>query len=79
MAEMTPKIDWHIHKSKVYFYKQTVIGALYLTHLILDKMAATSQTIFYIHLSERKIFVFLLIFHWSLFLRVQLTIPHWFR
>ena len=50
------------------------------THLPLDKMAASSQTIFSDAFSWMKNFVFWLKFHWSLFLRVQLTITqHWFR
>ena len=45
------------------------------THL-LDKMAAFSQMVFL----WMQSFVFWLKFHWSLFLRVQLTITqHWFR
>ena len=51
-----------------------------LTHLPLDEMAAISQTIFPDAFSWMKSFVFLLKFHWTLFLRVQLTITrHWFR
>ena len=51
-----------------------------LTHVPPDKMAAISQTIFSDALSWMKSFVFWLKFHWSLFLRVQLTIfQHWFR
>ena len=45
------------------------------THLHLDKMAAFSQTIFSDAFSWMKSFVFWLKFHWSLFLRVQLTNP----
>ena len=45
-----------------------------LTHLPLNKMATISQTIFSDAFSWMKIFVFWLKFHWSLFLRVQLTI-----
>ena len=51
-----------------------------LTHLPLDKMDAISQTIFSDAFSWMKKFDFWLKFHWSLFLRVQLTITqHWFR
>ena len=51
-----------------------------LTHLPLDKMSAISQTIFSDAFSWIKSFVFWLKFHWSLFLRVQLTISqYWFR
>ena len=51
-----------------------------LTHWGRDKMDAISQTTFWIAFSWRKIFEFQFKFHWSLFLRVQLTIfQHWFR
>ena len=51
-----------------------------LTHLPLDKMAAISQTIYSDAFSRMKSFIFWLKFHWSLFLRVQMTITkHWFR
>ena len=51
-----------------------------LTHLPLDKMAAISQRIFSDAFLWMKSFVFWLKFHWSFFLRVQLTIfLHWFR
>ena len=45
-----------------------------LTHWDRDKMAAISQTIFSDVFSWMKSVVFWLKFHWSLFLRVQLTI-----
>ena len=46
----------------------------------LDKMAAISQMIFSDEFLWKKISVFWLLFHWSLFLRVQLTITqYWFR
>ena len=51
-----------------------------LTHLPLDKMAAILLTIFSDAFSWMKSFEFWLKVHWSLFLRVQLTITrHWFR
>ena len=51
-----------------------------LTHLPLGKMAAISHTIFSNAFSWMKSFIFCLKFHWSLFLRAQLTIFHqWFR
>ena len=51
-----------------------------LTHDPLDKMAAILQTIFSDAFWWMKNFVFWLNFHWSLFLRVQLTITQdWFR
>ena len=49
-------------------------------HLLLDKMAATLQTILSDAFSWMKSFVFWLKFHRILFSMVQLTIlPHWFR
>ena len=51
-----------------------------LTHWGRDKMDVISQTTFSSAFSWMKIFEFRLKFHWSLFLRVQLTIfQHWFR
>ena len=51
-----------------------------LTHWGRDKMAAISQTILSIAFSWMKMLEFRLNFHWSLFLRVHLTIfRHWFR
>ena len=51
-----------------------------LTHWGWDKMAAIFQTTFSNAFSWRKIYELWLRFHWSLFLRVQLTIfKHWFR
>ena len=50
-----------------------------LTHWGRDKMDAILQTTFSTAFSWMKMFEFQLIFHWSLFLRVQLTIfQHWF-
>ena len=51
-----------------------------LTHRGRDKMAAILQAIFSKAFSWMKMYEFRLRFHWSLFLRVQLTIfQHWFR
>ena len=51
-----------------------------LTHLPLTKMASVSQTIYSDAFYRMQIFSFWLQFHWSVFLRVQLTITqHWFR
>ena len=51
-----------------------------LTHWGRDKMVAISQTTFSSAFSWMKMFEFRLKFHWSLFLRVKLTIiQHWFR
>ena len=45
-----------------------------------DKMVAISQTTFWIAFRLMKMFEFRLIFHWSLFRKVQSTIcQHWFR
>ena len=52
----------------------------FLTHWGRDKMDFISQTTFSSAFSWMKIFEFRLKFHWSLFLRVQLTIlQHRFR
>ena len=52
----------------------------FLTHWGRDKMDAISQTTISSAFSWIKISKFRLKFHWSLFLRVQLTIfQHWFR
>ena len=51
-----------------------------LTHWGRDKMASISQTTFSDSFSWMKMLKFRLKFHWSLFLRVQLTIFQlWFR
>ena len=51
-----------------------------LTHWDQDKMAAIFQTTFSNGFLWMKMYEFWLKFHWSLFLRVQLTISqHWFR
>ena len=52
----------------------------WLTHWGRDKMAAISQTTLSNAFSWMKLLEFRLKFHWSLFLRAQLTIfQHWFR
>ena len=49
-------------------------------HLPLGKMAAFPQTIYSTAFSRMRSVVLWLKFHWSLFIRVQLTITqHWFR
>ena len=51
-----------------------------LTHWGRDQMNAISQTMFSNAFSWMKLFDYRLKFHWSLFLKVQLTISqHWFR
>ena len=55
-------------------------ASIELTHWGQDKMAAILHTIFSNALSWMKMFEFRYKFHWSLFLKVQLTIfHHWFR
>ena len=52
----------------------------YLTHWGRDKMDAISQTTFSNAFSLMKMYEFRLRFHWSLFIRSELTIyQHWFR
>ena len=51
-----------------------------LTHWGWDKIAAILQMTFSNEFSCMKIFIFSIEFHWSLFLRFQLTTSHhWFR
>ena len=51
-----------------------------LTHWGWDQIDAMSQTTFSNEFSWMKMYEYRLKFHWSLFLRVQLTISqHWFR
>ena len=62
--------------SNFFMYRPTVV----LTYWGRDKMAAISQTTFSNGFSWMKMLEFRLRFHWSLFLRFQLTIiQHWFR
>ena len=59
-----------------HFYK----NGIYSTHWGRDKIDAISQTIFSDAFSWMEMFVFWLKFHWSLFLRVKLTMfMYWFR
>ena len=58
----------------------SILYKLTFTHWGWDKMAAVSQTIFSNAFSWMKMYEFQLKFHWSILLRVQLTIfQHWFR
>ena len=60
--------------------ERKVVCDPWLTHLPLDKMGAISQTIFSDAFSWMNGFLFWSEFHWTLFLKVQLTITqHWFR
>ena len=59
---------------------RTSCQLLYITHWGQDKMADIFQTTFSSAFSWMKMYIFRLRFHWSFFLRVQLTIfQHWFR
>ena len=59
---------------------QKVVCDAMLTHWGRDKMAAICQTTFSNAFPWMKMYEFRLKFHWSLFVRVQLTIyQHWFR
>ena len=66
---------------KKLFTKSRISKLIYfLTHWDRDKMTAISQTILSNSFSWMKILEFRLKFHWSLFLKVQLTIfQHWLR
>ena len=59
---------------------QSVPKVLFKTHWGRDKTDAILQTTFSNAISWMKMVEFRLKFHWSLFLKVQLTIfQHWFR
>ena len=61
-------------------WKPFCLRAVELTHWGRDKMDAVSQTMFSNAFSWMKMHKFGLQFHWSLFLRFQLTIfQHWLR
>ena len=78
--------QWYIYDSlwecdidtSVAMVDYILCGAIFyihvLTHLPLDKMTVFSQMIYSGAISLMKCFVFWLKFHWSLVLRVQLTI-----
>ena len=63
-----------------YCYVAGLFDNRMLTHLPLDNMDTISQLVHSNAFLWMRTFVFCLEFHWSLFLRVQLTISqHWFR
>ena len=74
-------LNEHVQSVTYCFGEETrIFQQHYLTHWGRDKMVAVSQTTLLITFSWMKMLDFLLRFHWSLFLRVQLTIiQHWFR
>ena len=69
------------HIKGQWFEKRFIVIIIYiLTHWGRDKLDTISQTTFSSAFSWMKMFEFKLKFHWSLFLRVQLTsFQHWFR
>ena len=70
----------HICIMRALMYSVECIFNRILTHWGRDKMAAVFQTTFSNAFSWMKMYEYWLKFHWSLFLRVQLTISHhWFR
>ena len=80
MAPHCIKYSWdlftHMHQN-CFTGSEHVVSS---THWGRDKMAAVSPTTLSNAFSWMKILEFRLKFHWSLFLRVQLTIiQHWFR
>ena len=73
MLEMFPCHCQHDISNGKWFMVARLLCAP-LTHLPLEKMAVISQTMFSDAFLWTKCFIFCLKFHWSLFLRVQLTI-----
>ena len=73
---------WSIDQQQVRLFLPTPMSSwrVHLRYWGRDKMAAISQTTLSDEFSCMKIHELRLIFHWALFLRVQLTIfQHWFR
>ena len=69
-----------LHEVVNYYSRNDYDGYACLTHWGRDKMAAVSQTTFSNAFSWMKMLEFRFKFHWSLFLRVQLTtFQHLFR
>ena len=76
---MTLQSEWLRSKKEKFINTAKICGGS-LTHWGRDKMATIFQTTFSNAFSSMKMFKFRLRFHWSGFLRVQLTIlKHWFR
>ena len=75
-------VKWNIFGpfNAIGWFGYGLLSIVLLTHWGRDKMVAISQTTLSNPFSWTKIFEFRLKFHWSLFLRFQLTIfQHWFR
>ena len=69
-----------VNVGQFYLYPVIRLPQCLLTHWVRDKIAVIFQTIFSSVISWTKMYKFRLRFHWSLFLRVQLTtLQHWFR
>ena len=64
----------HLQASMIYLMKCLNIRQHFESHLPLDKIATILQKIFSDAFAWMKSFAFWLKFHWTLFLRVQLTI-----
>ena len=76
----TNRESWALNDGLVHWRMYASPGLEELTHWGRDNMAAISQTTLSKAFSWMKMLEFRLRFHWSLFLRVQLTIyQHWFR
>ena len=74
------KRDIHIRRDSCYLPCIHKNQSKSLKHWGRDKMDAISQTTFSSAFSWMKMFEFWLKFHWNLFIRVKLTIFHyWFR
>ena len=71
---------WQSESVFIYDLIHIIVTGNILTHFPMDKMDAISQTIFSDEFSLMKRFVLWSKFHWSLFVRAQMTITqHWFR
>ena len=80
LVRMLSHLFINVMLSNVKLLLFTIDIICFLTHWGRHKMDAISQTTFSTAFSWKKMFEFQLIFHWSLFLRVQLTIfQHCFR
>ena len=71
---------WWRHHDTSHCYCFGTESGIHINSYPPDKMAAISQTTYSNACSQMKNFVFWFEFHWTLFLRAQLTIfQHWFR
>ena len=73
-------LHWFQYRNSYFKHPSVSENGMLLTHWGRDKMAAISQTTLSNAFSWMKMLEFRLKFHWSLFLRVQLTtFQRWFR